>query len=122
MPITPRSKAAQPAQANRQDRNGGAERTPESPIYELWFAADHQVRVTWMPFELYVDYWGTYTYDLDTGAFSIDVEGGNYVPTDIDGDGTFSIDADGKLQLHDIWLGTPRDSAVAPACGHLFAP
>jgi hypothetical protein len=98
----------------------GAEVTPESKIYELWFRADHRVNVTWMPFELYVDYWGTYTYDLETGALSIAVENGNYVPADIDNSGTFTIDTEGALELHDMWLGSPQESAAPAECGHVF--
>lgn len=98
----------------------GEERTPEETIGELRFRADGQVNVTWYPFEVYVDYWGPYEYDLVTGALTIEATGGNYVPDDIDGTGTFEIDDQGRLLLHDMWLGSPQGSTQPAACGHRF--
>jgi len=99
---------------------GGAERAPEDTINELFFRADGWTNVTWYPFEVYVDYWGPYTYNLGTGALSIEVTGGNYVPSDVDGVGSFEIDDQGRLLLHDMWLGTPQGGSAPAACGHRF--
>ncbi|MFO0619147.1 MAG: hypothetical protein U0414_41545 [Polyangiaceae bacterium] len=92
---------------------------PESPIGELVFRADGTFGVTWMPFELYVDYWGTYAFDLGTNALTLTVDSGNYVPKDIDGTGTFTVSG-GKLTLGQMWLGTSQGGMGAPACGHVF--
>lgn len=54
-----------------------------------------------------------------TGTFSLSPEGGNYVPADVDGTGTFSID-DEALVLADLWLGTPSGDEPTEACGHRF--
>ncbi len=95
--------------------------TPESIIYELQFVDTGDFRVTWMPFELYVDYWGTWTWDEGTGALSMTVAGGNYEPVDLDLDGTASVDeASGQLTLTDMWLGTPQGGVAPAQCGHVF--
>ena len=98
---------------------GGAEVAPESPIGELAFWANGEFSVTWQPFELYVDYWGTYTFDTGSGVLDMVSTGGNYVPSDVDGAGTFSFDA-GDLVLHDLWLGTPQAGSLPARCGHRF--
>lgn len=76
-------------------------------IGELKFTADGKFNVTWVPFETYVDYWGTYTYDRATGALTMTVESGNHVPTDAKLAGTARTDPDGKLQITGIFFGTP---------------
>lgn len=96
-----------------------AEVTPEHTINELWFRAGDELAVTWYPFEVYVDYWGSYDHDLATGELAITVTGGNYVPTDIDPAGTFDVDGD-RLTLRDLYLGSYRDSSDPARCGHIF--
>ncbi|MGB3904980.1 MAG: hypothetical protein WBB22_08665, partial [Anaerolineae bacterium] len=98
----------------------GEEVVPEQPIGELRFRADSSFRVTWMPFEIYVDYWGTYAYDLPRGTLDLVITGGNYVPDDKDATGSFSIDEDGRLILDGIWLGSPTGGPSSPNCGHGF--
>ena len=79
---------------------------PDLHIEELEFRADGTFSVTWVPFEIYKDYWGAYSYDLKQGTIKFVVEGGNYVPSDIDGNGTFEISQSGQLTLKNIWLGS----------------
>lgn len=98
---------------------GGGEVPADPSIAELWFKADGTFSVTWFPFELYFDYWGTYTFDLAAGTLNLVVEGGNFVPPDIDGDGTFSV-VGGDLVLSDIWLGSHGNFMGDVACGHRF--
>lgn len=100
--------------------DSGEELTPEERIRELRFRADGSFSVTWMPFEVYRDYWGTYEYDLATGNLSLQVTEGNYVPDDIDGSGSFAFDEQGRLLLQDIWLGSPHGSTGPAHCGHRF--
>ena len=92
---------------------------PQRPIGEVIFRADSTFGVTWTPFEIYQDYWGTFQTDAQ-GGLTLSVVGGNYVPPDVDGTGTFEVDASGNLVLHDIWLGTPNGETVTPACGHVL--
>ncbi|MBN2503308.1 MAG: hypothetical protein JXB38_21200 [Anaerolineales bacterium] len=93
---------------------------PAEKIGELEFRADGRFYVTWQPFELYRDYWGTYTFDLAAGTLALNVEGGNHVPEETDLEGRFSIDADGKLVLEDMWLGYPPFAELSQNCGYLF--
>jgi len=95
---------------------------PEQPIDELVFGADGTFSVTWFPFEVYKDYWGTYTFDLTRGTLELVVTGGNYIPPDVDGRGQLAWDASGRLVLTELWLGTPPRDGTRPAnCGHHFA-
>lgn len=98
---------------------GGPEVAPEQAIEELWFRANGEVSVTWTPFEIYFDYWADYTFDLIGGTLAIADVGGNYVPNDLDGVGSFAL-AGEELVLKDMWLGSPQ-AAMSPAnCGHRF--
>jgi hypothetical protein len=100
----------------------GEEVAPELPIEELVFSAEGSFTLTWQPFESYVDYWGTYAFGLLKGTLELTVTGGNQVPDDIDGMGTFAIDEAGNLVLTDIWLGMPdRIDVAATNCGHRFS-
>lgn len=94
--------------------------SPEQPIEELVFHADGSFSVTWTPFEVYRDYWGTYTYDLETGSIDLEVTGGNHVPQVVClHDCTFHVE-DGTLRLQNLWLGCPLDGNCALRCGHVF--
>lgn len=100
--------------------NTGEEVSPERPIQELLFEADGTFSVTWTPFERYRDYWGEYSYDTGQGTLDLTVTGGNNVPPDVDGSGTFAFDTQGRLILTDIWLGSFSDQATSANCGHRF--
>jgi len=92
---------------------------PEPTIPELIFRDTGEFTVTWTPFESYIDYWGTFVYDEGTGALTLSVDGGNYVPDDVDGEGTATV-VDGVLTLEDLWLGTAQNPTTPVACGHVF--
>ncbi len=98
----------------------GLEVAPEVPIAELIFNADGTFWVTWFPFEIYKDYWGTYTFDLERGTIDLVVEGGNYVPPDVDGQGNFFFDSSGRLILDGIWFGSTPEGTGGARCGHIF--
>ena len=101
----------------------GKETEPDETIGELRFGADGQFSVTWHPFEIFVDYWGTYEADPETGELTLTMQSSmGAPPEDFDGEGTFKIRVDGALVLEDIWLGSgPGDEATSPGCGHVFA-
>jgi hypothetical protein len=98
----------------------GEEVAPALRVEELVFAADGQFAVTWQPFESYVDYWGTYAFDLNAGTIELTITSGNFVPGDVDGQGRFKVE-EGKLVLTDVWLGTSHSSKAPPNCGHRFS-
>jgi hypothetical protein len=99
----------------------GQERVPASAIGEIAIGAEGEMRVTWSPFEVYVDYRADHGFsavdDPRTGTVSMTGIGGNHAPPDIDGEGTYRMDG-ADLILEDLWLGTPRDGTDAPGCGH----
>jgi len=101
------------------DCEDGAEVVPPETIGELRLGADMRFGVTWQPFEVYVDYWGSYTLDAETGAIELTVDGGNYVPEGIDPSGTYTLE-EGELVLHEMWLGLPQDGEGPSQCGHVF--
>lgn len=98
----------------------GAEVEPDAPIRELIFNADGTFAATWTPFEVYVDFWGRYTFDAAEGTIELEVEDGNAVPPDIDGSGRYAFDEMGNLVLTDLWLGQPSRVTSPANCGHRF--
>lgn len=90
------------------------------PVRELVFKAGGRFSLTWMPFESYRDYWGIYSFDPATGAFSAQIESGNRRPAHLDLVGSASFEGD-ILILDDLWLGDPaRMSAEAERCTYRF--
>ena len=79
----------------------------DSAVRELVFSGGGGISVTWTPFEAYKDYWGDYSFDPATGAFSFTPEGGNQVPEDIVTDGTARLEGE-TLIFEGVHFGTPR--------------
>lgn len=102
----------------RIDCATGAFVESSSLIYELIFDANNEFRVSWSPFEVYVDYVGTYT--ADTPHLSMRARLLNYLPHDFEGEGTYEIDEEGRLVLRDLWLGTSPYASETTSCGHRF--
>jgi len=107
---------------------GGVETIPEYEIQEVIFTPAGDFTVTWYPFELYKDYWGTYTFDHETGALVMTIESGNHIPDNFDGEGTATVNEEGDLVLSDIWFGTASaifgetPPATETGCGHRLTP
>lgn len=88
------------------------------PVRELEFRPDNRFSVTFLPFETYQDYWGTYAWDSDSGRLRLTVEGGNFVPTNLDLEGAAEL-KDGRLRLTGLFLGS-RDGGPRSACTYFF--
>jgi hypothetical protein len=88
------------------------------PVRELEFRPENRFSVTFMPFETYQDYWGSYSFDPATKRLRLTVEGGNFVPLGLDLEGEAEL-ADGRLRLKDIFLGS-RDGAPQSGCTYVF--
>ncbi|MBI1742179.1 hypothetical protein HYR54_03825 [Candidatus Acetothermia bacterium] len=84
--------------------NGQVRDAPE-PFRELIFEADGSFSVTWEPFEVYHDYWGTYSYDVHTNALQFSIASGNYIPKQTDLVGTVVVMNPDELHLVSIFLG-----------------
>ena len=93
--------------------------TGDDMVRELVFKADGKFQATFTPFEIYHDDWGSYDFDVQQGTLVLQVTGGNYIPVDLDLEGTFAINKEGNLELKDVWLGR-REPGSIPACGHIF--
>ena len=91
--------------------------TPE-PVGELEFG-ETRFSVTFRPFESYRDYWGTYTFDPATGALKMTVEGGNFVPPQLDLEGRAELEG-GRLVLHEMFLGAREWTPPQGSCTYRF--
>lgn len=94
-------------------------RTPAEPLRELVFSGNGEFSVTWMPFESYKDYWGTYEFDRGTGRLELQVVRGNHVPDELDLDGQVVFEGTDEMQLHNLWLGS-RTPLPEPVCVATF--
>ncbi len=86
------------------------------PVRELIFHPDGTFSLTWTPFEVYKDYWGTYAFDAATSFLRLDATGGNHIPVDAELAGDVRIDTD-QLTLPRSLFGSP---ATGKACGAPF--
>jgi hypothetical protein len=95
----------------------------EEGFNELVFEADNTFTLTWYPFELYYDYWGTYTYDPQSGQLAMSIVDGNYIPESVDLEGIVEVQADGSVRLRDMYFGPPPGSesgSAEPTCGYII--
>jgi hypothetical protein len=99
-------------------RCAGGEDAPSGPVRELILRRDGRFSLTYMPFETYKDFWGTYTYDRNSGAIAIAPTGGNRDPAGLDLAGTALV-AERRLTLSDVWLGQPGQ-ATPRTCTYVF--
>lgn len=94
------------------------------PVRELAFHPNGRFGVTFVPFETYVDYWGTYRFDQATGALKLAVEGGNYRPPFLDLEGTARFEGE-RLVLDGFYLGDRNGGDFGwggkpPSCRYTF--
>ena len=106
-PVDIYAKAANPLVGMwRQD---GSDCPDGTAIQELVFSGGGEFSVTWTPFEVYKDYWGSYAYDPETGAIRLEIESGNQVPDDVVTEGTVTLD-EGMMTFDTLYFGTPMDA------------
>jgi hypothetical protein len=91
---------------------------PATSVGELEFLPENRFSVTYMPFETYQDYWGTYSFDPATKRLRLTVQGGNFVPSNLDLEGEAEL-REGRLRLKDLFLGS-RDGEPRSGCTYLF--
>jgi hypothetical protein len=90
----------------------------DEPVRELEFQPENRFAVTFTPFETYRDYWGRYEFDPATKAIRLKVEGGNFVPSNLDLEGQAEL-AGGRLRLSGLFLGS-RDGMPRTGCVYRF--
>lgn len=95
--------------------------TPREPIRELEFTSLGGFSVTWLPFEVYKDYWGKARYDAGEGRLTLTVEGGNNVQGGLLLSGQARLDDDGRLTLNGVYLGDQRPVYPPSPCRYVFA-
>lgn len=95
-------------------------------IRELEFRADGTFSVTWTPFEVYRDYWGTYEIHAASRAVSLQILHGNYVPKQFNGKGKYKVKDKATLELFGIYLGdshgkeTAEIPKISGRCRYIF--
>lgn len=82
------------------------------PVRELIFHPDNTFSLTWTPFEVYKDYWGTYTFE--DGVLTLLPDGGNHIPSDASFSGKVDL-ASGSLLLPPSLFGAPVRGAACAA-------
>lgn len=92
--------------------------SPAQSVGELEFRPENRFSVTFTPFETYQDYWGSYSFDPATKQLRLKVEGGNFIPPNLDPEGEAEL-AEGRLRLKDLFLGS-RDGAPRSGCAYVF--
>ena len=97
----------------------------DHPIEVLQFRGNGTFSVTWVPLEVYTDYWGFYTFDHPAGHLSMGIRGGNYVPPAFAGDGQYTItEKDGvrTLTMRGVYFGPRRGDSPNPfgVCTSMF--
>ncbi len=76
-------------------------------INELVLQKDGKFNFTAFPFEVYKDYWGTYSVDQKKHLLNFTIEGGNNVPKDAKLHNVeYAFDKSGHLILKNYYYGT----------------
>ncbi len=74
---------------------------------ELVIKEDGNFSFTAMPFEVYKDYWGTYTLNSKNHTINFKIEGGNNIPKDAKLTNVkYAFDKKGRLILTNFYYGT----------------
>jgi hypothetical protein len=97
---------------------GGVWRKPKEPIGELVFKADGTFTLVRVPFESYFDYWGTYRHTVTSGALTLEITGGNKIPSELSAKGKASVMPSGELLLEDLPPGSAK--AGEAVCSRRF--
>jgi len=99
---------------------GGAEAPPANPVLLLRFFGGGRFHLAFVPFEARYDYEGSYTHDAESGALSMEARELNYLPQDVELEGTVIFDGDSRIRLRDMWLGSSPANSETPSCEHVF--
>lgn len=93
---------------------------PNQPLRELRFNSDGRFAVTFVPFEVRQDYWGTVEFDPAAGRIGFAVERGNTVPGDLMLKGQARVEGDNQLLIDGVYFGGLDAGPPAGGCSYVF--
>lgn len=92
---------------------------PRDPLRELRFNSDGRFAVTFVPFEVRQDYWGSVEFDPAAGRIGFLVDRGNSVPGGLMLKGRAEADGEGRLVMDGVYFGG-LEAAPAGGCRYVF--
>ncbi len=90
------------------------------PLRELRFNSDGRFAVTFVPFEVRQDYWGSVEFDPVAGRIGFVVERGNAVPADLMLKGRAQVEGDDRLAMDGVYFGGLEAGPPAGGCRYVF--
>lgn len=93
---------------------------PRDALRELRFNSDGRFAVTFVPFEVRQDYWGSVKFDPVAGRIGFVVERGNTVPADLMLKGRAQVEGDDRLAMDGVYFGGLDDGPPAGGCRYMF--
>jgi len=93
---------------------------PRDPLGELRFNSDGRFAVTFVPFEVRQDYWGSVAYDPAAGRIGFVIERGNTVPVNLMLSGQARVEDNNRLALDGVYFGGLDVATPAEGCRYIF--
>jgi hypothetical protein len=93
---------------------------PRDPLRELRFNSDGKFAVTFVPFEVRQDYWGSVEFDPAAERIGFAVERGNTVPADLMLKGRARVEGDNRLMLDGVYFGGLDVAPPTEGCSYVF--
>lgn len=93
---------------------------PRDSLRELRFNSDGRFAVTFVPFEVRQDYWGSVEFDPAAGRIGFAVERGNTVPADLMLKGQARVEGDNQLLIDGVYFGGLDVPPPAGGCSYVF--
>jgi polyisoprenoid-binding protein YceI len=94
---------------------------PAEPVRELYFGDDGTFKLTFTPFERYIDYWGDFTFDPAAARLNFTIDSGNLNgrPAQLEAHATVQDGSPAHLTLEHVYLGSTAD-APDGGCRYVF--
>lgn len=92
---------------------------PREPLRELRFNSDGGFGITFVPFEVRQDYWGSVEFDPAAGRIGFVVDRGNDVPAGLMLKGAARVEGETRLIMNGVYFGG-LDVPPAEGCSYVF--